>query len=270
MAGSPTTGALELSGTIVPPTLEALELLFDNISNAPVSDPEDVNDWNTFFDLPTYGTPFTSVGVVGNLVKLYGGSGITLWGTIGPDTGIFFNNTNLVSIEDNSGSIVAINPRSLETNSTTLTTIILNSCLTGGDYAANTNTGLVTCELNSLETSGDFTFGTNTVEEYNMPNLTTAGPASFIFSYLTKRFIFEALESIGERGFRGAEIVEEFYIPSMTSMGTGPTDSTVMDFISGQTITLTIPAAMMTINGGNPHASIQTLIDNNTVTVIEV
>jgi len=39
--------------------------------------------------------------------------------------------------------------------------------------------------------------------------------------------------------------------------------------IAGQTITLTIPSALMTCNGGNPDGDIQYLQANNTVTIIQ-
>lgn len=40
--------------------------------------------------------------------------------------------------------------------------------------------------------------------------------------------------------------------------------------ITGKTITLTVPAALMTCNGGNPDGDIAYLQANNTVTVIQV
>ena len=43
------------------PPESALELTFDDITNVPVADAYSISDWNTFFDLPTNGNPFTSV-----------------------------------------------------------------------------------------------------------------------------------------------------------------------------------------------------------------
>lgn len=55
-----------------------LMLVFDNISNADtlVDDSSNVDNWNTFFDLPNYGSPFTSVTLDGNTIELWGGSNI--------------------------------------------------------------------------------------------------------------------------------------------------------------------------------------------------
>jgi hypothetical protein len=55
-----------------------LTLEFDNIANAPVADPSDVSDWNTFFILPTLGTAFSSVAVTGNVVTLFNSGTILL------------------------------------------------------------------------------------------------------------------------------------------------------------------------------------------------
>lgn len=54
------------------------KLTFDDIVNVPVADASSVSDWNTWFDLPTNGTPYTSVSVDGNDVILTGGSNIKL------------------------------------------------------------------------------------------------------------------------------------------------------------------------------------------------
>jgi uncharacterized protein (TIGR02145 family) len=48
--------------TTIPPL--GLELTFDTLKNVPVASATLVSEWNTFFDLPTYGNPFTSVEVV--------------------------------------------------------------------------------------------------------------------------------------------------------------------------------------------------------------
>jgi hypothetical protein len=57
-----------------------LTLEFDNIANAPVANPANVADWNTYFDLPLFGTAFTSVTVTGNVVELFNSGTITLIG----------------------------------------------------------------------------------------------------------------------------------------------------------------------------------------------
>lgn len=55
-----------------------LVLTFDNITNVPVSTAGDVNQWNTWFGLPTNGIPFSSVTINGAVVTLSGGRNIRL------------------------------------------------------------------------------------------------------------------------------------------------------------------------------------------------
>ena len=80
-----------------------LRLGWDDIAKVPVGDPTDVNDWNTFFNLPTNGTPFTSVEVIGNEVKLIGGANIIL------SIALFSTNPNIEYINDESEVITYIN-----------------------------------------------------------------------------------------------------------------------------------------------------------------
>ena len=58
-----TTTTVEPTTTTTTTTVPALELTFDDIANVPVADAYSVSDWNTFFDLPVNGNPFTSVEV---------------------------------------------------------------------------------------------------------------------------------------------------------------------------------------------------------------
>jgi len=84
------------------PTPAGLELTFDDIANVPVAVASSVTDWNTFFDLPTNGSPFTSVEVVGDMVRLIGGSGITLVEYM------FYENTHILKYKDYSGCITTV------------------------------------------------------------------------------------------------------------------------------------------------------------------
>ena len=55
-----------------------LKITFDNISNANalVGNSSSLSNWNTFFNLPTYGNPFVKVSVNGNEVSLIGVTGV--------------------------------------------------------------------------------------------------------------------------------------------------------------------------------------------------
>lgn len=202
-----------------------LELTFDNISNVPVADASSVSDWNTFFDLPTNGTPFTSVDVDVNMVRLSGGGNIFINGSI------FYGTENpLISIVDNSGVITSVS----------------DFC-----FASNWNITLI-----------------------KLKALITAGMSSFIECKNLKELRLDALDSCGVACFGQLYDLETLYIPVVSDLGGTTGDDTVFfGLYTGENtnnITITVPAALMTCNGGNPDGDIQYLQANNTVTIITV
>jgi hypothetical protein len=200
--------------------LQSLTLGWDDIANANflVGDASNVNDWNTFFDLPINGTPFTSVVLDGNEVRLFGGSDIDL------RYDLFYGNSSLLSVVDNADCII-----------------------TASDYCFAWCSSLTTVDLPLLETAGFACFqGGSLLTTLDLPSLTTAG--NNCFSSCT------SLTTID--------------LPSCINLGSSVGNDYVFDSIIGNTITLTVPTALMTCNGGNPDGDIQYLQANNTVTII--
>jgi hypothetical protein len=222
---------------------EALELTFDNIANVPVADASSVSDWNTFFDLPTYGTEFSSVQVVDNVVKLYGGSGITLKTYLFADSSYV---THLVKFIDNSGSVLTCNASVFAES--TCVEIYLPELTTVYDYVFANATGLILTATKIKDVLGLGVFaGMINQDTFNLP----------------------LLENLTESCFNGCTATT-YNLQSLLNMGETVGDNLVFDSVSGQTITLTIPAALMTCNGGNPDGDIQYLQANNTVTIVTV
>ena len=207
--------------------LPPFRLMFTDISfaNTLVGDATNVNDWNTYLDLPILGTPFTSVNVSGDEVSLYGGAGITL------KTEAFTINLKndevpyLVSVDDESGVIVELQDSAFSSQSL-LTTVSLPQVVTIDDECFNN------CDNLAI---------------INLPQLTTAGSGCFAGCSLTT-----------------------VTLPLCTNLGGGVFNDNVFWDIIGNTISLTIPAALMTCNAGNPDGDIQYLQANNTVTITQV
>lgn len=107
----------------------ALILTFDSASSvtAIVTNPNSVSDWNTFFNLPTNGTPFTSVQLTdqvplyqyvtdqypqdyGYQVKLYGGKNMTI------SAGRFQNYRKLRKLIDNGSTVVRVGTNAFRQN----------------------------------------------------------------------------------------------------------------------------------------------------------
>lgn len=348
-----------------PSPLPPLSLTFDDINNIPtgITDPSIVSEWNTFFDLPTYGTPFSSVSVIGNTVNLYGGNEITL------KQSLFFlgldefmdpiHNTSLLSVNDQIGCIVNSEDSSFG-YCTALVTVNFPQLLTGGTYSFYHNEALTNVSFPSMTNVLDYCFeycislinpnfssvlsigdsafidctgltnpnfsslvdmGPNCFMDcYNLSNpnfssLTIVGGNSFGYcTSLVDPDFFQQITEIGTRGFEGCTgltnpnfsslitVGDEVFwdclnlsdinfsnvttvgtqaflgclqltgitLPSCTSLGDSVGDNSVFYYISGNTINLIVPAALMTCNSGNPDGDIQYLQANNTVTTTPI
>jgi hypothetical protein len=198
-----------------------LGFVFDDIeAGSPVVDPSDVSQWNTFFNLPDNGTPFTSVlvgAVVGGTeVLLFGGSNVT-----GANS-LFNSNSNLLSVSD-TGVIISLGVDFFN-ECTSVTSFNLQGLVTAGDYCFNSCISATTFNLPVLENAGDSCFG--------------ACVSATLFN-----------------------------IPLCASLGTTTGDDHVFTTISGNTITVNVPASLATADGGNPDGDLVYLAANNTATI---
>jgi hypothetical protein len=231
-------------GGSTPPAPQALRLTFDSIENADllVGDAGSVEDWNTFFDLPTYGNPFTSVEVVGDEVRLFGGSEITLRLSI-------FELTILISIDDSIGCIVNAN---------------------GYSFANNPN--LISLSLPALVNTGydSFCYACLSLVSVNLPSLVTAGGSSFEQCYSLTIIDLPSLTTMGTYGLYDCTSLTTIDLPLCTDLGGTVGNDNVFDNIIGNTITATFNSVLATNNAGSPDGDIQYLEANNTVTITYV
>jgi hypothetical protein len=260
-----------------PPIEDALELTFDDIDNVPVADAESVSDWNTFFDLPTNGTAFTSVVVDGDIVKLYGGANIHIKDDLFYD-GINFYSA-LLSVVDNAGCVISAGNSSFR---------LCDAC-TLYDFPNLTTLGDSTFALNygvdveflfpKLTTMGDYVFTEVSLKTtpFNFPLLHTAGFGCFVYCEKISSWSFPSLVNVPDGFFY--DIVNSIPAPSIsfdlsniTSLGSTVGDDSVFLCATANynTLTVTIPASFMTNNSGNPDGDIQYLLDNQSVTIVTV
>jgi len=243
----PTTTSTSTSTSTTTSTTTAvpvLRILFNDIANANilVGDASSVSDWNTFFDLPINGSPFTLVTVVGNEVFLYGGSGITL------KENLFFENINILTIYDTT-SVIAIN----------------------NNYVFGNAENLVVADFPNVTTLGYGTFeSAYSLVTANFPKVTSITGADIFSGGPIQTINFPMLSTIADNAFRSAYDVTSISIPSCLTLGSTVGDNSVFGGLTGNTITLTVPAALMTCNGGLPDGDIQYLQANNTVTIVTV
>lgn len=310
------------NGPITPtPPQQALKLTFDDIVNADslVGGASDVANWNTFFDLPALGNPFTSVEIVGNEVKLYGGSGIKAKPALMYDQGKNY----IIGIDDQASCITSVggdafsycyeltsvnlpgctiiygyqdspegqyggfgecinlttlNLPSLETAGntafaycTSLNSISLPSLITAGDSCFSDCTSLTLVDLPNLTTAGSGCFQIcSSLTSIDLPNLTTAGTACFQISTSLTSIDLPNLTTAGASCFLSCTSLASVSIPSCIELGNTTGNNSVFNYISGNTISLTIPSALMTADSGNPDGDIQYLQANNTVAITTV
>jgi hypothetical protein len=277
---------LEANNTVT--VVTPLSLEFNDISNASllVGDASNVDNWNDFFDLPTEGTPFTSVNIYENTVKLIGGAGINL------KDSLFQNNTDLLSIVDAANCITsASNYCFIECSS--ITKISFPALDSAGDYCFANCTLLITFNLPQLTSAGDGCFGfCYSITIFDLPSLTTAGVSCFFecvsailfyfpslitagqscfsFCLSATTFDFPLLTTMSSQFFEDCLSATTFNLSSCTNLGGNVFFNSVFFNISGNIITLTVPTALMTCNSGSPDGDIQYLQGNNTVTIITI
>ncbi len=153
--------------------LPGLMLTFTSIASTPVADPTNVGQWNTFFDLPTFGTPFNRSIVSGNTVTLLGGANITV------KTLLFQSNVNITKVEDFGSSVVATGVSAFRLCSG-LTTVNMPSLVTIGNTTFQSCTFLVSLNVPAAVTVGTFAFqACQRITSITMPSMTTAGASAF-------------------------------------------------------------------------------------------
>jgi len=269
-------------------------LTFDDITNASgmiVGDATLLADWNTAFGSPA--SPFTGISVVGDVVTLSGGSDITVpdslfstdWDNYGHlisivDTGCIvaagYNSFGDYDV-DGSGTILetAILPALTQAGEgcfyyNPVSTISLPALTTAGAWCFASCSSVTTISLPALTTAGESCFAScSSVTTISLPALTTTGNYCFYACASLTTISLPSLTTAGESCFYicGSSLTT-INLPVLTSLGSTVEENGVFYCISGKVITLTIPSALMTNNGGNPDGDIQYLTTYNTVTII--
>ena len=249
-----------------------LTIQFNNISNANllVGDASDVNDWNTFFNTPSWSTDFTGVTIVGNFVTLTGGANVPLLNSK------FEFNSSIVSVSD-TGCVPYIGNFCFN-QCYSLTTVSFAKAVIAENYAFY-NEGpffdgsvFVSASLPELTTAGSYCFWSTKITTINFPELVNIDVYSFgALRYVTSINLPKlevipsyAITQIGEAISSPITI----NIPSCTNLGPTVGNDDVFYYTFGKNITLTVPIELMTVNAGNPDGDIQTLQADNTVTII--
>jgi hypothetical protein len=238
-----------------------LQLVWSSITNTPVADPTSVSDWNNYFG----NSFFTSVRVTGNTVNLIPS------GTVQFGPNLFSpgksGNEYLIQIIDKANCVTVIDSQAL-TNCVNLTTVIIPACTLIAFAALFFCTSLVTVDFTSVEEVAELGLGgLYSLESLSMPALTLALPYAFYYTISMLSFSAPNLEIIGNNAFMGCVTLASISIPQCTNLGENVGNNNVFEGISGNTIDITLPAALMTCNAGDPDGDIIALAIDNTLII---
>jgi hypothetical protein len=140
-----------------------------------------------------------------------------------------------------------------------------------GSYAFDNCDGITSIDLPLVFQTNDGSFSSCTsLTSVNIPNVISIGLNSFGNCNSVTTFSFPLAQNLVFTVFAGCTSATSFSLPSCTNLGGNVLDNGVFSGIIGQTITLTVPLALMTCNSGQPDGDIQWLQANNIATIITV
>jgi hypothetical protein len=209
---------------------KTLVLVFDDIGNVPVANVSSVSDWNTWFDLPTYGIPFISVSVNGNEVTLIGGSNIKLKDYLFGDDSC---GEHIIEIEDTGcvtelGESVFCPSHSPWILCELLTTAIFPYVTSVGDWLFSDCHSLTTIDLSSLTVESfeasqglySWCYSLSDVSKIVPIGITHIPDFTFTYTALTSYEIPDTVETLGYAVFQECYDLASITIPdSVTYLG---------------------------------------------------
>lgn len=212
----------------------ALVFTFNDINNTPIADPYQLLDWNTFFDFPTNGNPFTSVEVDGNTVRLFGGSDVIM------KFNFFDGYDSLLSVDDQIGCVIELGEN------------VFGDDNIGGSY------NLVSVNFPNVTAAGPYCFnGCTSLTDVNMPSLITIGNAGFSSCGALITISLPELTTTGNGCFNDCVSLTTVTLPKLTNVA-GP-NSGFTNCISLTAINL----PELTVAGDSFLASCQSLTTVN-------
>ena len=206
-----------------------------------------------------YTTPFTALVTTGSIQRLYGGSGIDL-------ASLFAGNAGVTSIIDNCGVVTSIDAVGFG-DCSSLAFVSLPSITTIPTNVFRHCNELTIALLPKAVTAGDYAFTNTSIVDVSLPLLTSIGVHGFDNIVSLKTVSLPKLTILPKDSFANCTALTTINLSSVTDLGGTPQDDGVFVNITGNTISLTVPVAMSTIDGGNPDGDIVYLDSGNTLTV---
>jgi len=243
------------------------------------TDPTLVASWNEYFNLPTNGTPFTDVYITtysttysGPFVELIliGGSNISLTTPDGLRREVL--RKHLYYILDDGGSVVSVEFNTYS-SCQQLSNVNLPACLEIKTKGFVASEKLQIINAPNLLQIGDQAFEkTGSLPYVYFPLVTDVGNSAFKNSFVGVVNISSAT-TVGDEAFYKCGNLSSLDASSLINLGVTNTCASnnfndVFLSINNNKITIKIPVALTTCNGGSNQKDLQRLINENDVTII--
>lgn len=230
---------------------------------------KDVNQWNIFFNLPTFGGKFTSVEVIGNDVYLYGGRYIILTDLIFDSNYNGVGGYRLIEFNDTGGCINSSTQGGFggyfyETPNTDLTTVILPKIMYITDYFFAYSPNLTTISCSAVQNCGTSSFAyCPSLIDISLPSLMVIGDSTFSNCTSLQTVNLSQCINITNNCFDHCISLKELNIVGCMQLGPTNGNDGVFQNISGNTITVYTSNPSVISDG-----DMQYLQANNTVTIV--
>jgi hypothetical protein len=275
------------------PNIQGLYMQFstlDNINQYLSGDGyNSVESWNSWFDLPNKGTPFTSVIVSGNTISLLGGGNMTLKqnGFMNKLEDTYSLARDLTTVIDSDGVIIAAEPYAFGNDSdgsSDLVKLSLPALITAGmgcftgctnlvDFSASLLqsvdencftdcTSITSLSLSNLGTTALYSFSNcNSLTSIFLPALEYTAGSCFLNCTSLTTINLPITTEILDGAFNNCTSLTYLNIPQCTTLGTTTDGNSVFDGIIGNNITVNINSAIQS------DGDIVSLQADNTVTL---
>ncbi len=228
--------------------LKTLALKFDTLAHASAmisGDATSLEDWNTFFDLPVNGTPFSNIAINGTapaIISLIGGSNITIKDYCFGDGAL--TGTELLEVIDE-GCIVECGigafsgqPHDMY-GCLALTKLILPTCLSLGDSCFSQDASLTDVYFPLVTSIGISCFDSCTdLTNIDLPNVTNIGNGAFSMCEYLESFNIPIVTTMNINALASAS--NHLYVPVFTITIPALFNSIIQDWATTYNITVTI------------------------------
>jgi hypothetical protein len=248
----------------------------------------DLAFWNTLFNLPAQGTPFTSLSVIGENVYLNNGgfSNVIL-------NNFLAGNANLLEFDDSLvGYIydsavgafdgcpnlttlltlaIATIPANYAANCPNLNIVDIYSAITVGDgafFLSGTIYGAMAVNMPQVVTIVKDAFSGSGIVIVNCLSCTTVGQYAFAFCSYLVTVNLPVATSIGNNCFNADSALTSVVLVGCTNLGGTVGNNQVFDNIFGSTLTLSASIFLQTCNAGSPDGDITLLSTNSPAATI--